>query len=131
MPLKLMYITSRIDVALIAQEAGVDRIWVDLEYIGKEERQNGMNTVKSHHSIDDIIKLRPFVDKSQLLVRINPVHDKNDLYSGTEEEVERVINAGADIIMLPMFKCKEEVERFFNCVKGRKKTILLLETKSV
>ena len=39
MPLKLMYITNRPDVAKIAEENGVDRIFVDMEYIGKAERQ--------------------------------------------------------------------------------------------
>ena len=39
MPLKLMYITNRPDVALIAEQNGVDRIFVDMEYIGKAERQ--------------------------------------------------------------------------------------------
>ena len=37
--LTLMYITNNPDVALIAQKYGVDRIWIDLEYKGKEERQ--------------------------------------------------------------------------------------------
>ena len=40
MPLKLMYITNSEDVAHIAEEAGVDRIFVDMEYIGKN-RQAG------------------------------------------------------------------------------------------
>ena len=38
MPLKLMYITNRTDVAEIADDTGVDRIFIDLEYIGKEDR---------------------------------------------------------------------------------------------
>ena len=45
MALKLMYITNNADVALIAEKYGVDRIWVDLESLGKEERQQGMNSV--------------------------------------------------------------------------------------
>ena len=39
MPLKMMYITNSEDVAHIAEEAGVDRIFVDMEYIGKTDRQ--------------------------------------------------------------------------------------------
>lgn len=39
MPLKLMYITNCPDVARIAEQAGVDRIFVDMEYIGKAIRQ--------------------------------------------------------------------------------------------
>ena len=49
MPLKLMYITNRPDVALIAEQNGVDRIFVDMEYIGKAERQGNLDTVKNHH----------------------------------------------------------------------------------
>lgn len=33
MPLKLMYITNRTNVAEIADQTGVDRIFIDLEYI--------------------------------------------------------------------------------------------------
>ena len=39
MALTLMYITNNPQVAIIAQEAGVNRVWVDMEYIGKEQRQ--------------------------------------------------------------------------------------------
>ena len=54
MALKLMYITNRPDVAQIAESSGVDRIFVDMEYIGKADRQGGMDTVQSHHTVDDI-----------------------------------------------------------------------------
>ena len=37
MALKLMYITNRPEVAVIAQDAGVDRIFVDMEYFGKDQ----------------------------------------------------------------------------------------------
>lgn len=70
--LKLMYITNRPEVALIAQKYGVDRIWVDLETFGKEDRQRDLNTVKSHHTIGDIKNIAPLLDKSEMLVRINP-----------------------------------------------------------
>ena len=34
MPLNLMYITNRPEIARIAETAGVDRIFIDMEYIG-------------------------------------------------------------------------------------------------
>ena len=123
MSIKLMYITNSVEIAKIAQRAGVDRIWVDLEYIGKEERQGGMDTVKSHHTVEDIKKIRPYIVESELMVRVNPMHE------GSEYEINAVIEAGADLIMLPMFKQVEEVERFLNIVDNRKRTILLVETK--
>lgn len=122
MSITLMYITNHERIAQIAQDAGVDRIWVDLETKGKEERQAGMNTVKSKHTVEDIKKLRPLVMTSELMVRINP------LDADSKAEIDQVIEAGADYIMLPMFRVKEEVERFLNLVGGRTKTILLLET---
>lgn len=129
MPLTLMYITNNPITAKIAQEAGVDRIWVDMEYIGKDVRQGGMDTVKNSHTIDDIKRLRPIVTTSELMVRVNPIHDATEEYCSSEDEIEETINAGADIIMLPMFKSKEEVKRFISCIKGRTKVQLLLETK--
>lgn len=128
MALTLMYITNNPTIATIAQQAGVDRIWVDMEYIGKEERQAGMNTVKSFHTVEDIKALRPIVTSSELLVRINPIHDATAEYKSTEEEIENTITAGADVIMLPMFKTKADVERFIKAINGRVKTVLLFET---
>lgn len=121
--LKTMFITNNIEVAKIAQKYGVDRIWIDLEVLGKEERQKGMNTVKSNHQIEDIKKIRPYLDKAELLVRINPINPNS------KEEIEKVIEAGADIIMLPMWKSVEEVKQFVTFVENRVNTTLLLETK--
>ena len=117
-----MYITDNVEVAKIAQKAGVDRIWVDMESIDKELRQGGMDTVQSHHTIDDIKRLRPVVTDSLLQVRINHIHP------GSKEEIERTIQAGADVIMLPYFKTRKEVEDFIGFVDGRAKTIILIET---
>lgn len=122
MALTLMYITNNPKVAQIAQDAGVDRIWVDLEYKGKELRQAGMNTVKSNHTVDDVRRLRPIVTTSSLMVRVNPIDEES------KQEIDAVIEAGAEYVMLPMYKTKEEVQRFISLVGGRAKTILLLET---
>lgn len=128
MSLKLMYITNNPDIALLAESSGVDMIFVDMEYIGKDIRQKGLDSVKNHHTVEDVKNIRKVLTKAKLLVRVNPIHDKSDTYSSSEEEIESVINAGADIIMLPYFKNKEEVSRFVSIVKGRCKTLLLIET---
>ncbi len=128
MSLKLMYITNRPEVAKIAEDTGVDRIFVDMEYIGKDERQAGLDTVKSHHTIDDIRRVRKVITKSEILVRVNPIHDKTNIYMGSKDEIDSAIKAGADVIMLPMYKSIEDVERFLEYVDGRVKTMLLLET---
>ena len=129
MPLKLMYITNRPDVAKIAEENGVDRIFVDMEYIGKAERQGKMDTVQNHHTIEDVRKVRAVLNKAELLIRLNPIHDATEDYCSSEDEINAVIDAGADIVMLPYFKTIEEIHRFITAVNGRVKTMLLLETK--
>ncbi len=123
MPLTLMYITNNLDVALIAQKYGVDRIWIDLETLDKEKRQGGKDTVKSHHSIEDIKTIKPYLSTSEMLVRVN------HWYDGSIDEINSVIEAKADIIMLPYWKTLQEVKSFINTVDGRCKTTLLLETK--
>lgn len=128
MPLKLMYITNRPEIALIAEKNGVDRIFVDMEYIGKAERQGNLDTVQNHHTIHDIAVLRSVLTQSELLVRVNPIHEKTSEYTSSEEEIEAAIQAGADIVMLPYFKTVAEVKRFLRIVNGRVKTMLLLET---
>ena len=128
MALKLMYITNNPQVAALAQESGVDRIFVDMEYIGKEERQGGLDTVKSHHTVEDVKNLRRVLNKTELLVRVNPIHDAGENWCSSKDEIDAVIEAGVDIIMLPMAKTTEEIKKFTEYVGGRVKTMLLLET---
>lgn len=122
-PLTVFYITNCPEVALIAEKYGVDRIWIDLETLGKEKRQKNMDTVKSHHNITDIATIKPLLTKADMLVRVNSWHE------GAEDEIEAVIAAGADIIMFPYWKTVEEVRKFVKTINGRCKTTLLLETK--
>ena len=128
MPLTLMYITNNPDIALIAEHAGVDRIFVDMEYIGKTERQGHIDSVQNHHTVEDVKAIRNVLTKADLLVRVNPIHEATNENCSSEEEVRAVIDAGADIIMLPFFKTVEEVKRFIACVDGRAKASLLMET---
>lgn len=120
--LKLMILASDPRFAVEAQDAGIDRVFYDLEYIGKEARQRGRNTVKSFNNIDDIPKIREVLDKSELLVRINPIH----AYS--KSEVEKVIEYGADVVMLPMVIDHHDVEHFIELVDGRAKVCIMIET---
>lgn len=128
MPIRLMYITNNPQIAKIAEDTGVDRIFVDMEYIGKEERQAGLDSVKSHHTISDIKAVRKVLSKSELVVRVNPIHEATSSYGDSYEEISAAIDAGADVLMLPMYKSVAEVEKFLRIVDGRAKTQLLIET---
>ena len=123
MPLTLFYITNQPAFALIAEKAGVNRIMVDLETLGKEERQKNMNTVKSHHTVLDVAAVSNVLTRAETMVRVNPWNPDS------AAEIEAVITAGADRIMLPMWKTAEEVDCFLRAVGRRKATTLLLETK--
>ncbi len=128
MALKLMYITNRPEIARIAESAGVDRIFVDLEYIGKSDRQGGMDTVQSRHTIADVRLIAETVTKAQVMVRVNPIHEASANYSSSKEEIDAAIENGADILMLPYFKSASEVEQFVRFVDGRARTLPLVET---
>ncbi len=122
MAIKTMYITNEPQVAKIAENNTVDRIWVDLEIKNKLERQGGMYTVISFHKIDDVSRIKSVLNKAELMVRVNPLNEESP------EEINEVIARGADIVMLPMYQTPEEAKRFLDLVNGRAQTILLLET---
>ena len=120
--LKLMILAADPQSAIDAQNAGVDRVFYDLEYIGKESRQHGRNTVKSMNSIDDIPAVRKVLDKTELLVRTNPIH------AYTKMEVDKAIEYGADVLMLPMVMDQHDVEQYVSYVNGRCKVCIMIET---
>jgi len=120
--LRLLYITKDPIVGQIAERAGVNWVFVDMEYRGKSDRQVNRDTVISAHTLEDVLAMRQAITRSQLMVRINPW----GVWS--QQEVADVVQAGADIIMLPFFTTANEVSAFIREVAGRAKTCLLLET---
>lgn len=119
-----MLITKEPEVAQFAWENGVERIFVDLEIHGKEQRQGHLSTVISRHSFDDITTIRQAVPEASLLVRLNP------LWRGTPDEIDRAIGLGADILMQPMFHSADEVAEFGKLVARRVRFIPLIETEA-
>lgn len=117
-----IYITNIPYVGKSIADHGVRWVMVDLECNGKSKRQKGRDTVISAHSLSDVRNMRSHLARDSLLVRINPIN------SFSKEEINEVIDAGADAIMLPFFKQKSEVEYFVDLVASRCKVFLLLET---
>ena len=104
-------------------DIGIDKIFIDLEILGKQERQGHLNTVISkHHKLSDISLVKKELNKSKLLVRVNPIN------ANSKNEIHQVIEEGADILMLPFFKTVEEVNIFIDLVGNKAKTNLLFET---
>lgn len=119
---KLMVITNNPVEGSELVKAGIDRLFVDLELTGKELRQGHRDTVISRHSIQDIEALSEVKQSAELMVRINPF-DEN-----TNTEIDAVIQAGADIVMLPMFRNQAQIDEVIRIIDGRALFCPLIET---
>ncbi len=120
--LELIQITNDPAFARRCDALGNFRLFVDLERLGKAERQAGRNTFISVHALDDVARVREVLRQSKLMVRVNPLN------AGTAAEVDAVIARGADMLMLPMFTQAHEVREFSALVNGRLPIVPLLET---
>ena len=69
MLLELMYITNKPEVAKIAEASGVDWIFLDMEFIGKDARQGGLDTVQNHHTVKDVKNIKAAVKKAANTVK--------------------------------------------------------------
>jgi len=118
----LTLFTNDVELARRADEAGIDRIGLDLERIGKAERQAHLNTWISDHEESHLPPLRKTLKKAKLFVRTNPIHP------GSRDEINRMIEGGAEVLMLPMFRTVHEVATFIDSIDGRAEVSLLVET---
>src|SRR5689334_5250205 len=109
----LTLITNDAELAACADRAGVDRIGIDLEYLGKAERQPSVDARLSRHNLDDVSKISQVLRRADLFVRINPIH------VGTEAEIETALELGAKVLMLPNFRSADEASTFVRAVRGR------------
>lgn len=121
--MNFMLITNKVDIARHAVDCGVKRIFLDLEVLGKYERQGHLDTVISDHSLEDIRYMRDALKEAELLVRINPLN------SSSRTEINKAIEYGADIIMLPMFTSESDINQIGEMINGRARFIPLIETK--
>ena len=116
-------ITNDADFAAFAARCGVARLMVDLERNGKIERQGGLGTFISNHRPEDVAQVHLAAPQTPLIVRVNPLH------SGSGDEIDQAVAAGATHLMLPMFRTVAEVADFASLAAGRARTIALLETR--
>lgn len=100
----------------------VDTIFVDLEILGKNERQRNTNSLISNHSYQDINILRTRIKSSFLGVRIDPFN------FNTENQINKCIQNGAEVIMLPMFSTLDEIKEVLSIINQRAYLDLLFET---
>jgi 2-keto-3-deoxy-L-rhamnonate aldolase RhmA len=109
--------------AAALEAAGVDRIGVDLEHIGKAARQGHVPGARiSAHTLDDLAAVAAALRRAAPFVRINPLHP------GSAAEIDRAVALGARVVMLPFFTTAHEVAAFVGLVAGRARCVALLET---
>ena len=68
------------------------RLFVDLERLGKAERQAGRNTFISLHEIADVGKVRAQLRRSRLMVRVNPVNPGTRAELQTKEQFVQTLD---------------------------------------
>jgi hypothetical protein len=120
--LELIQITNDPAFARRCDAMGGFRLFVDLERLGKAERQAGRNTFISEHQLADVGRVRQGLRQSKLMVRVNPLHE------GTAAELDAVFAQGPDLVMLPMFAGARQLAEFSRLVAGRAPIVPLLET---
>ncbi len=120
----LSLITNDPEVARRAQQAGVERILIDLERRGKVARQAGRALFLSTHEMEDVPRVRDVLGESSLAVRIDPLH------AGSRNQVDVAIASGADFIVLPFFERLQDAAEFVAMLAGRAQAILLVENAS-
>lgn len=118
---RLTLITTEPQLAADADQAGINRVGIDLECLGKAARQAGRDSRLSRHSWEDLARIAPAVRQADLFVRINPIH------SNTQQEIETALELGARVLMLPSFRTAEEVAAFVRGVRRRAQLMILLE----
>ena len=122
-PFVLTLWTNRVELAACADAAGVQRIGVDLDRLGKADRQGGRHTWISPHTIADLDALRPALHHARLFARVNPLH------AGSATEVAAVLAAGVEVLMLPMVATPADAATFTRLVDGRALIVLLIECR--
>lgn len=108
--------------AAAGAKAGVEYVGVDIERLGKAERQSHIKNARINdhelHHLDDVAKAAPGVP---LFARLNPLH------AGTQAEIEEALRRGVSALMLPQFRDAVPLREFFDIVAGRAGVIPLLE----
>jgi hypothetical protein len=120
-PFRFTLMTNDPQLAAQADRAGVDRIGIDLDRIGKLERQPAGYRI-SQHSLADLERLRGVVRPGRLFARTDPIHAES------ARQIDDLLACGVSTLMLPMFREVEEAARFVELVAGRAEVVLLVET---
>jgi HpcH/HpaI aldolase/citrate lyase family len=121
-PLELLVFHRSVEEDEPCLQGGASGVVIDLEVRGKELRQRGFDTQINAHSLADLERV-----KSRLgcfvLCRVNAFSAQ------ARHEYVAALGAGADEILVPMVRDREEVERIFEIVGDPSRVGLMIETE--
>jgi hypothetical protein len=118
----LTLFTNDSELARRADQAGVNRVGLDLERIGKAERQDRRKCWISGHQVHELSGIASVLTTARLFARTNPIH------ADSAREIEELLALGVKTLMLPMFRSAAEAGRFSGIIAGRAEVSLLVET---
>lgn len=121
--IQLVLFESDAERAAYFYEQGIDSFMVDLEFMGKNLRQLGFDTEIRPGSLEDLRQIAAMTGV-EAWCRINGFGDHSPA------EIEDVIAAGADVVVLPMVTKIADAEAFIRQVDGRARATLMIETMS-
>lgn len=110
-----------IDIDLTCVKGGAAGIIVDLESRDKKNRQLNFDTQINNHSINNVNEIKQ-QSNIYVICRINPVS------SDSVHEIEQVIDARADEILIPMINSENQLKEVLDTVNDRIKVGILIET---
>lgn len=120
--LQFLMIVDDPEIARHVAANAVTRLFVDLEHMGKAERQGHLDSWKSRQNLADVGRIREAAPEAHLLVRINPLN------ADSRTEIDEVVALGADSVMLPMFQSCDDLSRFLELLDDRVEAVPLVET---
>jgi hypothetical protein len=110
--MKLILITNDIQEISLASRHGIHTILVDLERGSKISRQKGKSLFISDHKLDDLDRIRRVFPDLEIITRINSLH------RGSTEEVDAVLQAGTDAVMVPYFQTADELFEMIRSIES-------------
>jgi len=123
--LKLILITNDLEISNYAYDSGVDYIMIDLEVLGKVDRQKNFNMLQSYHSLNDIEKFRKKFPNQKLIVRSN-----SPKYIDPTE-IKSILSFEPDMLMVPFFDKYSEIKGIIEEISTTNTKIFpLFETSS-
>ena len=112
-----------------ARDCKLSGVVIDLERWGKPSRQQaarallGVETTMSQDTLESLQRARRIVPPS-----VSLICRTNDISLIGDREVDEIVDAGADELLLPMIRSAREVERIMTLVAGRAGVGIMVET---